>query len=213
MARRQEPKRKKPPEIKPWDIPPLPNEGDEKDATTFEAAGRALSAWEAFELELSRTFGALIGANRGLLPAIRAYGSVLTFRGRVDMVKAAAEVFFLVHQNEAKLKTELRELLKLAMLYSPRRNEIAHGIVLRYAQFLFADSRGYCLGPAAYATSKQELSALAEGQIIQHSPRYCYTASEINAFRDRFYDDLMKPTRRLVDQIFRKHPNPRRPSP
>lgn len=202
MARQRMEKPKKPPQIMPWQVPPFPERGDESDSTTYEAIGRALSAWEAFELDLSRIFGALVGANDGLLAAMRAYGSVLTFRGRNDMVKAAAGVFFLLQPNE-DLQKDLKRLLDLSIDYSPRRNEIAHGIVLAYSAFFVGKDEGYCLGPTAYATNKQELQSLSEGYIIGHRPRYCYASPQINAFRDRFYDDLMEPARKVMVSLFR----------
>lgn len=196
MAKQDKPKQKKVPQSNPWDIPSLPEKGDEADSLTYEAVGRALSAWESFELELSRIFGALIGAHEGLLAAMRAYGSVVAFRGRAEMVAAASEVFFLVHANE-KLEGDLASLMKLAKNYSARRNEIAHGIVLEFAQFA-AEREGFCLGPPAYATNKQELTSLADGLIIRNAARYCYTSRELNNFRDRFYDDLFRPAQKLM---------------
>jgi hypothetical protein len=83
----------------PWDIPPFPTIGDMEEDTA--SVGRALSSWELFECRLSRIFSGLTGRINGTSPAMRAYGAVLTFRGRADMIEAASEVYFLENPHQA----------------------------------------------------------------------------------------------------------------
>jgi len=45
-----------PKQPKPWDPPPHPKAGDATDETTFAAIGRALSAWENFEISMATLF-------------------------------------------------------------------------------------------------------------------------------------------------------------
>ena len=71
-------------------------------------------------------FATLVGSRS--YAAIRAYGSVIAFRGRSEMVKAAASAYF--HENPNRLSQKrLSDLLNLAGRYSARRNEIAHGLL------------------------------------------------------------------------------------
>jgi hypothetical protein len=112
----------------PWDVPPFPDKGDPKPDMTYAAVGRALSQWEKFEGELSELFAVFAGGVPTSLPAVRAYGSIQTFRGRADMIEAAAEGFFVVFPND-DLAGRIGKLLERARNYSPRRNEIAHGVV------------------------------------------------------------------------------------
>jgi hypothetical protein len=77
---------------------------------------------------MATLFARFIGVQTDTLPATRAYGSVLTFRGRAEMVEAASEAYFF-STPDSELEPELNEVLKEARNYATRRNEIAHGIV------------------------------------------------------------------------------------
>ena len=85
--------------------------GDLNVETTFTAIGRALTQWERFEYQLSGLFAVLVGAaENNVLPASRAYGSVVTFNARTAMVKAAADAFFLMYPNvSARVMRVLKE--------------------------------------------------------------------------------------------------------
>jgi hypothetical protein len=173
----------------PWDIPPFPEKGAETEDITFTAVGRALSGWETFEEALAALFAIFVGARS--YAGIRAYGSVLTFRGRSDMIKAAAQTYFLEKPNPP-LQAKLRSLQNLADKYSPRRNEIAHGIVRQYFM-VTAEHRGtgYVLCPSDYSTNKTALTFLTAGMPVGQpirfiAPGYAYSSAEIDAFGQRF---------------------------
>jgi len=118
-----------PKQKKPWDVPPTPKTGDADPDTTYAAVGRALSQWELFEGNFSQLFAIFIGhAPSAILTAVRAYGTIQTFRGRADMVEGAAELFFLLYSND-DLRNRIADLIKIARNYAGRRNEIAHGVV------------------------------------------------------------------------------------
>jgi len=201
MARSKEPKPKKPPTPKqrqPWDPPPYPNAGDASDEITFAAVGRALTAWEGFEISMATLFARFIGVQTDTLPATRAYGSVLTFRGRAEMVEAASEAYFF-STPDSEPEPELNEVLKEARNYATRRNEIAHGIVRSFevpdgiiVRNAFGPVRrmkkwGYAVVPSDYATNK---TILTRGPTILHGterrPKYTYTSVEIDAFAKHF---------------------------
>src|SRR5438093_592088 len=112
---------------KPWDIPPIPKRGDSEENITFESVGRALTGWEIFEIELSRLFSSLTGTGDGTIASIRAYGSVLTFRGRAEMIEAAASVHFSLLPDK-DFEKAMKDLLTAGARYAARRNEIAHGV-------------------------------------------------------------------------------------
>src|SRR6202047_2518997 len=91
----------------------------------FTSVGRALTRWEEFEVVFASLFSALVAAEDDNAAAIRAYGSVITFRGRAEMVKSAAEVHFSLFRNSA-LEKDFRALVnELTNHASARRNEIA----------------------------------------------------------------------------------------
>jgi hypothetical protein len=125
----------------PWEVPDLPTHGDQSKDDTFRAVGAALSQREYFEGNLTSAFSYLIGSGYGNIAALRAYGSVETFRGRANMIETAAEVY-LRYNPDAALQSLLDEIIKRSRQFSARRNEIAHGIVspLDSVEFTFAYS-------------------------------------------------------------------------
>jgi hypothetical protein len=174
----------------PWDPPPLPERGDATEDITFAAVGRALTGWEIFEQSFALLFAVILGAQPSYA-AMRAYGSVLTFRGRSEMVKQAAEAHFQQFPNRDVL-AQLRQLLKDANNYSPRRNEIAHGFVRPYAETnANLVGEGFVLCPSDYATNKTEITFLTMGMSFGRpfrfiKPRYAYSSVEIDALGQRF---------------------------
>jgi len=155
---------------KAWDQPSPPTKGDEKQETTFVAVGRALTAWEEFESAFAHLFSEVIGVSGDNLPAIRAYGAVLTFRGRAEMMEAAAEAYFFEHPQE-KLQRDMKNLLTAAKGFAARRNEIAHGIVRNRmvpshvimnrqgGMLQMSKARGWAVEPSDYMTGKTDLAA------------------------------------------------------
>jgi hypothetical protein len=167
-----------------WEIPDPPAVGDPTEDITFRAVGMALSQWEWFEGNLSLAFSYLIGAGFGNFGALRAYGTVESFRGRANMLWEAADVYFKLNRDE-RTESALSDLLKRAGKFSTRRNEIAHGIV----QLWFDSSarpapKGHALFPAYYATRKRKLPE--SGSIAEITPSYIYSSVEIGEFGRHF---------------------------
>jgi hypothetical protein len=173
-----------PKQLKPWDPPPFPAKGDQDVRNTYEWIGRALTEWESFEANFGAIFGILVGDPNIISPAMRAYGSVLTFRGRVDMTTAAAKAFFTQHPNQASYFFET--IKEEAIGYAMRRNEIAHGIVqLYYPRGKKAD--GTVLGPSRFATSKQKLTWETGQFPFKITPTYAYASAELMIFTRDFH--------------------------
>ena len=168
----------------PWDVPPLPEKGDETNSATFEAVGRATSDWEYLEAYLGLIFGIFVGSLTTTDAPMRAYGSVVAFAGRCGMIKAAAEVFFLDHPHAA-LEADFYTLEKNAGSFAARRNEIAHGIVQPY--FVGGTDVGSALIPSYHATNKRKLGAQVDSDTPQTAVlKYAYTSKEIAYFSDQF---------------------------
>jgi hypothetical protein len=137
----------------PWEVPDIPQCGDASQDDTFRAVGAALSQWELFEGNLSLAFSYFVGTGYGNIVALRAYGSVETFRGRANMIETAAEVYF-KHTPDPQLQVLLKEILKQSRQFSSRRNEVVHGIVSPFVGRDEADewiNLGFVLYPAYYA--------------------------------------------------------------
>jgi hypothetical protein len=170
----------------PWEVPDQPTRGDTSKDNLFRAVGAALSQWEFFEGNLTLAFSYLLGAGYGNIGAIRAYGSVETFRGRAKLIESAAEVYFRYNPDNA-LHSLLDEILKRSRQFSARRNEIAHGIVSPFVRLSENDEWvdcGFVLYPAYYATRKRQLPATTPLDPVEFT--FAYSSIEIDTFRDHF---------------------------
>jgi hypothetical protein len=170
----------------PWEVPDIPQCGDASQDDTFRAVGAALSQWELFEGNLSLAFSYFVGTGYGNIAALRAYGSVETFRGRANMIETAAEVYF-KHTPDPQLQILLKEILKQSRQFSSRRNEVAHGIVSPFVGRDEADewiNLGFVLYPAYYATRKRQLPASIPLEPLEFT--FSYSSVEIYKFRDHF---------------------------
>lgn len=173
----------------PWDIPPWPPSGDLEQDTLFRAVGASLTEWETVESSLARFFGFLVSPRKSSLPAERAYGSIATARGRLDMLEAALAAFFEVEEKHDTdgIDEFLNHAIRCCRGLGGRRNDIAHGVVLPYAHLTymlgsrvlgFEEVRpGFCLAPAEYNTNKNTLLG---------KPRYIYNSDIIQQFTFAF---------------------------
>lgn len=206
-----------PKQPKAWDPPPWPTVCDKSADITYTAVGRALSNWEGVEIALAGLFSALLGirGDEGLI-ATRAYGAVITAKGRIDMLQAAADAFFFRWSND-ELKKKVHTILEAAVQFSARRNEIAHGQVHeievngdvisngRGGFFQTRKKLGFALGPSYYATKKTALSA-PETLLspIGRAAKYCYSSAEINLISDKF-DHLEKEITFAISEWVSEH--------
>jgi hypothetical protein len=136
----------------PWDIPPHPEKCDTAADTVFNAVGRALTKWETAEGACARLFAIFVGAPHDaaeMTPAVRAYGSVVSFNGRCEMLRSAAEAYFAEHPHK-DLETDFKLLMVECQRYSARRNEIAHGTVVALMNGETDQRLGFVLVPSFY---------------------------------------------------------------
>jgi len=208
---------KKPPTPKlpqPWDrISGL--KGDDSAEVTYAAVGRALSSWEYFENEFAKLFSRFLGLLDNNLPAIRAYGSVLTFKGRASMVEAAAEAFYFLKPNPT-MHAKIEDIIDRSGQFSGRRNEIAHGVVRQITDpgpviqgptggmMRLPIVWGYGVVPSEYATNKTDLApALSLLSDIERVPKYRYSSAELIRYSTEF-TILGSETQILSTEIFHR---------
>jgi hypothetical protein len=214
-----------PKQPKPWDPPPPPNRGDATDLAVFAAVGRALTEWEKFEDSFANLFARFMGMEGDALPASRAYGSIVSFRSRCAMVKAAADAFFL-KEKESGAESHISKIIEFAEGLAPRRNEIAHGIVQHFDEpdgFVSTPAGGvivkmkrwgYAIAPPRHSTGKTTIEIspiLMEATITV--PKYRYTSAEIGDFANMF-STLARETedvgKKLIRYLLHKHLSSRR---
>jgi hypothetical protein len=190
----------------PWDRPPLPTKGDEKEDVTYAAVGRALSHWENIEVELSHLFALYINkmwTNEGY---DRYYQDGKTTRGRLDALRIAAENYFVGRPNQ-EAEGSFSRLMEAATGFADRRHEVAHGIVrpinwywpiLRPNHFAPDAAFQFCLVPPHYQ----------RGWITDGAPNYIYTSDELDTLTLRLFSFLHD----LMDFRFRYLPSRIRPA-
>lgn len=199
--------------INPWNVQPLTSLDDSKEKT-YASIGHALSEWEYLELQLSAYFGFFCGGHDPII-ARRAYGCVISFQGRAEMLRAAAEAYFNRYSDD-DLSKRFSDLVNSTNRYSARRNEIAHGIVMP----LFHDNndgqgyrqRGWALVASEYATKKNELLPLSDLGFQDTRFTYAYSSKEIEHYATQFIA-LGKEAIALMDWWADRHPLVASPSP
>lgn len=163
---------------KPWDIPPRPTTYDRDSEVA--AVGGALSAWQYVEDAIASIFQALVNEGdpqktvyvNSISPAQRAYGSIASFTARADMVEAAAEAFFYVHQH-SEFQDRLAQLLKASRSWAGRRNEIAHAKIAGAP----IDLNCCALWPAESSTNKNK---------VDYHAKFVYNSVQIRKFERQF---------------------------
>lgn len=190
-------------EPNPWNRPPIPVIGDETPDEIYTAVGWALSGWEMLEMGLVGLFDTLIGIALDSHASHRAYGAVTIWNIRRDMLRAAAEAYFLEFPNKP-LASAVEEEIKFADRYAARRNDIAHGIVLAYDEVYGSPSplggfRGWLLFPAVTSTKAMTLPF--------SSPKYAYSANQIRFFGESFRKGLPE-AEKLINDIRRRETVP-----
>jgi hypothetical protein len=172
---------------KPWDVRDPSPHGDSDENAIFNAVGHALTEWEHVETACARLFAVLVSAHQRrtyYAPAVRAYGSINSFKSRADMLSAAAMAYF--SRRKAKrtvFEARFNEALKLYRGFSDRRNDIAHGCLQRV--FLTEKAGkgrrpravGFYLLPSFYNPRKFKMD---------ESFAYRYTSSDLIYYRQEF---------------------------
>jgi hypothetical protein len=114
----------------PWDRP-RPPEDDSIPVSTEEqlyfAIGRALSEWSNVENELCNLFVMLYSGKQGYA-AYKMYGSLPSTVARLNALKVTAEALYAEKPEHAGYA---KSLFSLTERFLGRRNDIAHGLIVR----------------------------------------------------------------------------------
>jgi len=161
----------------PWDDRPWAQQGEKHEDEVFAAVGRALSHWELLEQAVAGLFTLVtVGScHAPSAPSLRAYSTVTSSRNRVEMVRAAVEAW-LREWKVCPLSENVVAALNECGGWAGRRNDIAHGIVDRFADEF---EKGWFLIPGLYARrGRNELGRVD----------YRYNAEIINSFGNSFLE-------------------------
>jgi hypothetical protein len=168
----------------------FPKKGDETEDITFAASGRAMSDWTRIEIALTRLFITLVqGKGAYIMVAARSFGTVRTIEGKLDMLKAAAEPFFMIEIDRCRrIKSDLArffenkeiqldELCRSVKDLASVRNKIAHGVVGQLYQKP-RNELGYALQPAP----------MDNKSTVFQTPKYAFTSKGLNKHAEAFRD-------------------------
>jgi hypothetical protein len=161
----------------PWDNQPWAERGENSENDVYVAVGKALSHWELLEQAIAGLFTLVtVGSYYApSAPTLRAYSSVTSSGNRIQMVRAALEGW-LRDWKDCPLREKSLGILKECSGWAGRRNDIAHGLVDRFADEF---EKGWFLLPGSY--SKKGRNEV--GKID-----YRYNAEIIHNFSDRFLE-------------------------
>jgi hypothetical protein len=175
--------------------------GDVLPAAIYSALGLAISNWGHLETGLGMMFGFIISADSrtintpgpALVMTARAFGSVRTSEGRLSMLSAVAETFFVRH-SQPDLQAQFDSQYRSWKGYSERRNDLAHGVVRPYGPAIGMDDK---LRGQFYLVPSIIDAAKWPG--ISDHPAYCYTSNDVNGFAQVFKEMTDKISELVVD--------------
>jgi hypothetical protein len=196
--------KKTPKEPKAWSWPMPVDKGGAEPEPLLMAVGKALSYWEHVENHLANLFAVLVGAEISRdrpAPAIRAYGTVVSFRARAAMVDAAAKAYLLQQSDSGWSKT-WTDLLEELTGFADRRNDIAHGSAELLYDLKEEKSLGFFLLPGLYASKKYP----SDGP-----PAYRFSAEQVQQLAEHFSDLANKVGRFRHAILTKRRTSPEKP--
>ena len=191
-----------------WDKPTLDKNGDEHPDGIFIEMGKCLSKWESLETSFAELFAYFIESRSNV--ARRAYGYATV--GREDILRGAAEAFFLNHQADDETKRHFNIIMRHKQRGSKFRNEIAHGVV---SELLSEKSFGFFLVPAPYNSKKIETFIRRNRNVIPEEKftvfdlmgcKYFYKSYHIRLVSNKF-EVLQKCVWSFLGDLMHNYPN------
>ena len=183
--------------------------GDKDENVTYAAVGLALTNWGHLEHQLGEIFLALIGGNSRSYEAMMAFGSIMSGRGRSDMIEAAAKVYFATRTQPKDITTKKRlvDLMEAVNKFADRRNEIAHGVVMPAIGDELDDETddfdiSFVLTPSFFTAKKRRVESIGKGHFAM-PPSYEYSSKEIRTLATRF-EALVNPAATIAREIRRQ---------
>jgi hypothetical protein len=172
----------------PWDRPPFPKKGNKSNGVLFASIGRTLNAWEEVEIAMAHLYAAIVTGDRFDQAANHAYGKEANFNQRLADLQEVAEKRFITEHSQP-IEGEFARLMRIAVGYSARRNDMAHGHALylhwvidpasRITLLDFEADLSWCWVPPHFRANKFT---------ARNVPAYVLTSREINAFGLVFWD-------------------------
>lgn len=170
-----------------WTTPKAAS-GDSDSAPLFQSVGQCITAWERLEASFASLFSLLCDDKSQAATAM--YGNLGNTRAKIEAFRLIIEPAFDKRKVPENERSCLALLLRHFLSASPRRNDIAHGMVMGFT--INDKSMGNLLVPPWYAHKKTRekvdtrtlmLDDL-ESMVAHYS--YRYTRADIDALTSKF---------------------------
>lgn len=166
----------------PSKILPREPKGDDSPEQLYREVGYALTEWERLQAVLMDLFCNLVKGDQIVLG--RAFGTLKTPIPRVEMIEAVANARYLTrmwgkktNQHLEPTKEKILNLTKRVKGLNERRNDIAHGTVVRHS--FNGVLLGYYLDPRDTMTAKYDVGK-------DPPAAYMWTAKQVRHYADEF---------------------------
>jgi len=135
-----------------WEKPASLKTGDVSEDVLFTAVGKALTAWEYVEERCASLFALFVESRSHA--AARSYGCIRSTSSKMEVLGFASVEFFFSHEVTPADSGPCKRIHRHVSDGATRRNEIAHGMVCRFAKP--PGHTQYFLMPGRYNTPKIE---------------------------------------------------------
>ncbi len=188
-----------------WDPFPFPYVADDDDRVTLAGVGAVMSAWESVEFEFARLY-CIFARDEPDGERIREYGTPNIAKLRIENLARFAEQFFIRWQNQAA-EGEFRVLVKAALGFTSRRNDVAHAIVMNVSMIRFFQQKiggldqsklQFLLVPPYHLLKRHDAGtgfpsyALNGGQLVELAVRMNELEHSIRAYRENLISAARK---------------------
>ncbi len=166
--------------------PPNSTEGDADRNHIFLAVGHACHRWEVVESSLAQMFVLLVESPT--VAGLKAYGSVPSTNGRVEMLRQTAKAYCFNNEREPVL-ARVRQLLDRVRRGAGLRNKVVHGVVAHVTDSNFY--RTQLCGPDEKAPAARHFlisasyNSRAVGLLM--NPSYAWNSETVNTIADAFH--------------------------
>lgn len=168
--------------------------GSDSPDLIYLEVGRTLTYWEGVEETLARLFFFVTECSDLKIADVirRTFGSIESSAARLTVLEDRLRLYLHPHKDLNEVKWVVDELIKSIRCASHRRNEIAHGVVVKFINDGDLRPHGaegcYLISPG-YMTGRNDLHQKPEDDPMWViTSKFCYNADDLRILRSKFQD-------------------------
>jgi hypothetical protein len=169
--------------------------GDPQPQQLFACVGVAMTEFESLQHRVGWLFETLLGVQSQALK--RAFGTLENVPQRSKMIREVAKLRFL---NDKPRRVLIKAMMNQYEELSHRRNEIAHGSVVKFTHN--NSPRGHYLAPGSHISSRNAGGAIGLGEGLGD---YAYTSAQLQHYIAEFVR-LRGEIWDLIDELQKERP-------